>query len=353
MKSGRVNRIRKSTKYACIIIATIVFLFSINNLLGDKIKSSIKTTNKTIYQYTNKFNYDYDVKLLGNAYISQDELDNNFLVYVTDLIDTTTLNLNYEYDAEEKTKLDYEYSIKGVMNVVYTKDKKEELIWKEEDILVEKKDLSVNSNKINLEENIVLDLKERNALLKQFEQEMSISVDAKYCVILCVDIKTLADGEDIKNTYTSQINIDLAEKTTTISGENNINDTEYISTDVEEVVITENKDSNTMIVSVIGLIISVFLMKYALTAQTINRLRNEYREELNRILKLCQDKIVEVSSISDETQEKIVLVKDFDEIYKLSEELLKPILYYDNGDDNEAIFSVITENVVYRFVFKG
>ena len=74
-----------------------------------------------------------------------------------------------------------------------------------------------------------LDLKEQNKLVKDFEQEIGISVDTTYNVILEVQTNTEIDGEQVANKYTSSLSIDVGKKTTTIKGENNKEDTEYIS----------------------------------------------------------------------------------------------------------------------------
>ena len=72
---------------------------------------------------------------------------------------------------------------------------------------------------------------------------------------------------------------------------------------------------------------------------------------MNRILRLCQDKIVKVSTRPEVTG-NIVVVRDFGEIVKLSEELFKPILYYMDTETEEAWFSVMSNNVTYRYILK-
>ena len=83
-----------------------------------------------------------------------------------------------------------------------------------------------------------------------------------------------------------------------------------------------------------------------------NVIRNEYKYELNRILRICQDKIVEVSTKPNDEEIEVVYVKDFGEIFKVSEELFKPILYYNAKENEEAWFSVMSGKTSYRFVLK-
>ena len=68
--------------------------------------------------------------------------------------------------------------------------------------------------------------------------------------------------------------------------------------------------------------------------------------------KYGEEQIVAISSKPVENGETIVNVKDFTEILKASDELFKPILYYFDAQNEEAWFSVITENVTYRYIMK-
>ena len=48
-----------------------------------------------------------------------------------------------------------------------------------------------------------------------------------------------------------------------------------------------------------------------------------------------------------------VYVKDFGEIIKVSEELFKPILYWESKESTEAWFSVMSNEITYRFIFRN
>ena len=45
-------------------------------------------------------------------------------------------------------------------------------------------------------------------------------------------------------------------------------------------------------------------------------------------------------------------VREFDEILKVSEELFKPILYWNNDKEEESWFCVLGNNMVYRYILK-
>lgn len=350
MRTRQKNKIRKSTKYIGSAISIVLLITSLTSLMKNVSDENIKTRTEEIYNYTNTFHYDYQVNLVNNRYIRQEAGTDKTLAYVTDLIDTTDLTLNYNYKADKTSNLQYTYSIVGRLQVVYTKDGEEQKIIDEEETILKEQNNQISSDKITIQENLQLDLKEKNDLLEEFKQELGMTIDANYIVTLKVNVKTNIEEKPIDVNYDSAIEIDLAEKTSKITGENDKEDTGYIS---KEYSVNGAKNIIVIIIDIILIAISIAILKYMLKARTTNRVRNEFRQELNRILKLCQDKIVQISTKPHDIQENLVYVKDFGEIVKVSEELFKPILYYFDNEKQEAWFSVITGNTTYRYILRG
>lgn len=349
MRAKQKNKIRKATKYTCIVIAIVLILISLSSLTKNLSNENIKTRTKEVYNYTNKFNYDYKVNLLDNKYMKNKEITDKTIVYVTDLIDTTDLNLNYEYKGSKSSNLNCKYSVIGKMQAVYTRNGEEQKIWEEEEVLLEEKTLDKNSDKISINEKINLNLRNKNKMLEEFKQNMGMTISAKYTVTLKVDVQTEVEEQVVNSNYDSQIQLDLAEKTTKIVGENFKEDSEYIS---KEYKVNSAKNILIIIIDIILLAIAVSLLKYVSKFRTANRVRDEFRLELNRILKICQDKIVQIKNEPNDKLSDVVVVKDFGEIVKVSEELFKPILYYYDNKKDEAWFSVMSGNNVYRFILR-
>lgn len=350
MRTRQRNKIRKSTKYIGTFIAVVLLATSLMSLLKNLSNENIKTKTKEIYNYTNKFSYDYNVNIIDNKYIKQGEKKDESIVYITDLIDTTDLTFNYQYIADKDSKLKYTYCVVGRLQAVYTKDGEEQKIIDEEETILEEKTNEILGRDINIKETLNLNLKDKNVLLNDFEQELGMSITAKYNVILKVNVQTEIEEKQVDVNYEPLIQIDLGEKTTRIAGENNKENTEYIS---DEYSVNGTSNILIMILDVIIIIISLGILKHLIGARTTNRIKNEFRQELNRILKICQDKIVQVSTKPHDSQENLVYVKDFGEIFKVSEELFKPILYYADNEKQEAWFSVMTGTTTYRYILRG
>ena len=350
MRTKQKNRIRKSTKYIGIVICIVLLVTSFVSLMKNLSNENVKTRTREIYNYTNKFEYDYHVNLLDNPYIKQDEEKDESIVYVTDLIDTTDLILNYEYIADKDSDLTYTYSVVGKLQGVYTRNGEEQKIIDEEETILEEQTNTVSGNAIHINETLTLDLKNKNTLLENFQQELGMTISAKYMITLKIKVQTNVEEKPIEVNYEPIVQVDLGEKTTKITGENHKEDKEFIS---DEYTVNGARNIAVIVVDVIFIIISIVTLRYLMKAKANNIVKNEFRQELNRILKICQDKIVQISSKPHDAPENVVYVKDFGEIFKVSEELFKPILYYFDNEKQEAWFSVMTGETIYRYILKG
>ena len=225
MRANKKVKMRKSIRYFYLASSILILVCSSSYLLKTLISAEdSKVRNKEIYSYKNAFNYEYKVDLLKNPYIDKDYLEMKEEAYITDLIESINLNLNYKYDANIESNIEYEYTVKGFLEATYTKDGEVQKVWEKEYVLLEPKKEIKNTDIIDIKENLNLNLKKENDLVKQFEQEMGMNIDAKYIVRLEVKTNTNVENEKINNKYISSLNIDLAEKTTKIEGENNKED---------------------------------------------------------------------------------------------------------------------------------
>lgn len=344
------TRLRKSTRHLYLTLAIILIIVCSCNLFSIIKKQKIKQQRKEIYSYSNKFEYTYNVNLIKNKYIKEQTLNMEYKAYITDLIDNIDLNLNYNYFGSIATNIDYKYRILGRFEGTYVKENDEQKIWKEEEVLKDYQTGSLSDENLNITENLKLNLRSQNNLIKEFQQQIGMSIDAKYLVVLQFETNTVADGENINNNFEKTIYIDLGQKTTTISIDQNQNeDTNYISKEYSE----KSSLNPVMIIINIGLIaLGIYFFRYALKTRSANRIKNTYREELNRILRICEDKIVKVRTKPTIIQDNLVEVKDFGEIIKVSEELFKPILCWENPQKEESWFTVMSSNVIYRYILE-
>lgn len=345
----RKTKLRKNMRYFYLGISLLVFVFSCCKIVALFSNNKIKNKQTEIYSYTNKFDYTYNVNLISNKYIDEKSLSGKS-AYVTDLIDNIDMNMNYLCTGSKSSNIDCTYEVTGILGAVYTKDGEEQKILEKEYQLINEKKDTFKNGKTEINENIKLNLKEQNNLIKDFEQKMNMTVSATYTIEFKTKTKTNIEGEDVENTYQSQIIIGLGDKTTKIYGDNNKEETEYVNSTIKENV---NTSPIELIIFSTLIIISMLVFKYILDrTENINRIKNEYRQEVNRILKLCREKIVQVRSKPEINDKNLIDVRDFGEIIKLSEELFKPILYWEDKEKEESSFIIMSNNIVYRYTLR-
>ncbi len=350
MKVNAKKKIRKSTRRVYAILGALILVISIFVIIANlshKIEISIK---EKIYSYSSNLNYDYKVNLKPNEYINDKTLGMDYPAYVTDLIDNISLNLDYNYNSDKQTNIAYEYDILGKMQVVYTRDGEEQKIIENDEVIKDNKTGSSETNKIDIKENLLLDLKQENSMLKKFEQEMGMSISAKYKVILNVRIKTNVENENVDFEDKKIIEIDLGAKTTKIESPDNKSLSNSISKDEKTTIDNNNKVA--IVIAAIFALVGIRMLIYVIQTRDANYIRNESKEEVNYILKTCNEKIVEIDNMPQEADISVVNVKEFDELIKLSEELFKPILYWENKEKEEYYFMVISNQIRYEYVIK-
>ncbi len=344
----RKQKIRKSIRTFYIVLAIGIVAFCSAALFNKLTKKDINQKQELILSYTNKLNTTYTVNLKPNSFVEEKTLQMG-KTYITDLIDNINMNFNYSYNLSKKTDIAYSYSIVGVLKGDYSKDGVAHNVWEKEYVLLEKIENEKNSNKIQINENIQIDVNNYNDEIYNFEKTLGMAIDAKLNVQLRVNIDGNIEDTRLKDNYVSDINIELGKKTTQITGDllDEKGNTLY------KTVENSKNNSVSIIMNCLLMIISVLWLRYILKNTTnMNTVRNNYKLELNRILKSCGDKIVKLSRNIELTGKEIIEVKDFGELIKLSEELFKPILYWNSNQKEESEFFVITNSVIYRYILK-
>lgn len=348
MKKVRIRKSVRKSMFVLLLVAIVVAIAVLYNSFNLENKKNF--VNENIYEYTNKYLYSYDVSMLENGYVTEKNIgDKN--VYITNLMDTANINMTYLYNANQVSDISYSYKIVGNLESIYVKDGEEQRVFKNTEVLVDNKDFNINSKSIEISESFELNIKDKIQMIRNFQQEVGMQVNTTYTVVLEVMSKTNIMGKEVINVYSPNLVFEIGPKTTKLKTTTEETSKPQIVTKKSQAVDELLEIKRT--VSTIVLIISVILI-FVLKTRTENNniIKNEYKIELNRILRECEEKIVEVNDKIDTDRQNIIDVTDFNEIIKLSEELSKPILHW--GDENleESWFCVIGDKILYRYILK-
>lgn len=347
-------KLNNKARIALILIGILMFGVGTAELYDTFTKKvEVVTEQSEVYKYTNKFSSNYAVNIKSNPYI-EEEIMLPDQTYISDLVSSLDISLNYSYSdsLSEPIPVKYSYKVDTVMVATYDSDDKEYVVLNKKENLKTVANLEAKSDKLKVEEVVNVDYAKYHEIIKDFKQTLGMNVKAKLKVILTVDTSATFDSQNVNNQYKSEFSIDLGSKVAIVENKGSDTDTKSIKSKEiteEKVDFDAVKASCSVAILLIGIYI-IYVVAYR--TQKLRVIGNEFKAELNRILKSCQDRVVVVENQVDTDVENTVVVAKFGELIKLSEELFKPILCWIDKDEKEAQFSIISNGVKYVYILK-
>lgn len=343
------KRIRSSTRSAIVIGLSVIILVVIIQLISNNKSNRITKEEVVFYKSMQEFKQDYDVLMKTNKYMNVEDLKEN-QPFVTDLIENLIVYFNYRYQGQNAKKINVTYNVYGILKSSYSSEGKEEEIWNKKYVLLEDKEISSENNELEINENVEIDLPMYNSLVKEFIEEMEIAINSKMSIIFEANVTAYVEDEMVIDHYSNEMQVTIGDKVTKIS---NIKEEKIPNskTKTKENIINSNSHNNVIYITI--LFIAVYwIIKIQKDTKPFNRVISPFKEELNQIFNEYSDKIIKVYSKNNFIDSKITEVRDINELLKLSEETIKPILCYQSREKQEAWFYIVSDNEVYRYILK-
>ena len=301
---------------------------------------------KVDYTYRIDEKLGYSVALKSNDFYEEDVLGEG-KQYATELIDHIDINFNYNYQGSKMTTNKLAYEINGTIIGEYeNKDNGNSELWKKNYVFVEKINDERESATFNVNKSLKLDYAKYSKIVEDFKYKFKIPIDAYLDIVLKVyyDV-TLEDKSIVTATDTMELKIPLARTTITI--EKKIDDKRVV--DLKNVPV--QKDER-MIKH--GIFINLISIAFFLLLSPLVFISNKtyYEKTLERILKNYSEIIAEVDSAPSENDLEIIDVKNFEDMVDIEEEIKSPILYYEVEEGSEALFTIVNDNYMYRYILK-
>ncbi|MCX4365573.1 MAG: DUF5305 family protein [Bacilli bacterium] len=306
--------------------------------------------------YSDKSKLDYNVYLKENDYFPTPYLPKD-QQYVSSLIDYIDADFNYSFKSEENIGIEYSYYVKASVRVDNADGKN---IFKEDENLVEKTKVSnLTDDSFSITENVKLNYDKYNKLATSFVEQFNISANSSLVVSLYVDVvgkhadfdKTISDKAVITLTIpltTRQTDIKMDYKTT------NTNDAilQYKSTMITNPVLF----TFAVILAILDVVAIIAVIAYVIANRDNQTL---YNKKLNKILK-DYDKYISETVITERVEDmmrtrslRIEVIKSFDDLIDVRDNLEKPILYHEERPGEEAVFYILAEKVGYIYVMRA
>ena len=153
-------KIKNSTRSFLMLLFLVIFGFSSASFFDSLVNNKVTKIEENIYTYKNEYKSDYNVKIKSNPFITENSLPAG-QTYISDLIDSINMELDYKYSGSNATLVNYDYKIDAVVGASYTNNGEPLNVWNKTYNLKTVDSLQSNDT-ISIKENIDVDFKKYN-----------------------------------------------------------------------------------------------------------------------------------------------------------------------------------------------
>ena len=341
------KKVFNTKKWLLILILLAIILLPLAE--SSLIKSLDLKKQKVIVEYVESGDVDYNVYLKPNKYYKEKFLGKG-MEYVANIINTINPEFRYEMHATDTLKLSYKYNITG--KLVIAKDSDSQPLYTQTFDLVKKEKVNIDSNQMNISENLVIDYDEYNNLVNRYKRDFGLSAYSRLIIAmdLTIDGKHKDNESEMTLNRTLQISIPLSEQTIRVAI-----DTDRINNN--GILFTKGsiKISNPLqfIISFLSLILVLILLITAIRIYIKFKKRNIYYITLGKYIdeydKLIINGSYEHSNIDENKFDNIIKIEKFEELVDAAENLSLPILFYEVIPGELSFFDISNGNTLYKF----
>lgn len=341
----------KKEAYSIFIVLMIILSGVFANVF---VGMSLKNNNKQakIYQYNINKNVDYQVNLIDNKFIQGTTETNN--LNIAKLVNSISSNFSYRFTGNQDANIKYNYDVTATISSVYKSSIDTEnggnQVWSKSYVLVPSTENNVSDKSFNIDVNVPIDYNKYQNIVRDFVQELGLSVDSKLKISMNLRISGITkNGERFNKNDVITMSMPLGKDVFQVTNDQNI--------ELQESIVNDSKAKATMIdtyfmLGIACLFISIiFTVLFGIDVLHFVH-KSKYHVELNKILNDYGEIIVEVVNPIPTDNKQIIRVKNFNELIDLEQELRIPILCYINELKAITTFAILNNNQIYQYILK-
>ena len=323
------SNFKKIQSILVIVLTTSAILSTIFFILG----------SGTIFKKTVQ-GVDYKVHLSDNDFFGEQYLPSD-MIYVSGLIKDIDIIFNYPLDIYRNSN-NYTYSVTAKTLVTEKTNtgssSNDRVIFNDSTYLIEPKSLNASPNNHEISEIININYADYNKRIMTLKSTYSLP-DLSASVTISLNI---TPENNLQNATSVDLCIPLADKliAPTITSE------------------LTNDSGKSKIIDMVFLSLAGFLLVVSvLSAYLLYKLRQlmqpattNYMRKRNKILRNSEYNIVRSVFAPSTPKCNIYHVKTFEDILNVSDTLHKPIIFYEISKDSSALFTVIDDSSVYKYL---
>ena len=335
-----VKRSKIVKRFALDIIIFLVLVVSGTFILN---KSFNFETEKVI-KYKEKSNLDYKVYLLKNDFYEEDYLGKDML-YVASLIDKILIDVDYNFESEDKENIEFTYSVIGRLSINNNTNTKS--YFEKNYTLIDNKKVSMNdSSSQDIKEQISIDYPYYNQLATGFKNMYGVDVDSRLTVYMVINKKN-SNGADFALDDNSILNVEIPLTERSIDIKLDYKEIDETSNIIKKRELTVN-DYLPLISSIVLIILSLLIAVRAV--RNLNKLlrkKTAYEKYIDKKLKEYDRLIAESDTLLSFDGKEVIKINKFSELLDIHDNLQLPIMYYEKIENELSYFYISHQNVVY------
>lgn len=335
----------KNNNHIIIVIIILIIIGSIFIKYG----LDFEKNATPIYSYTAQKSNDYEVLLKPNIFYENKTLPSG-RYYTSNSINAYIINFKYDFKANKKTQIQYDYNITAnLIGTVKSNDNEDKEVWNRNFILYD----NGNNNQDNIDEicidkQINIDYEYYNNLARSYEKNYAITIDAVLKIYFNISYTINLNSLGVENEQVEDfIQLDIP-ITTTISQVKE-NGTDTITKDINPKI--ERSKLYRDIFYIIGgvfiiVAIALIIIKVNNSKKTPEK---KYKNKLKHISRYYSDLLVTITNKPDLSNLKIMNISTLDDLIDMAEQTQNNIIYYKDIENNISEFYVIINEYVYIY----
>jgi hypothetical protein len=332
-----------------VIIAILTVAVLVSSIVAVQLES------KYYVGYRENGSIDYNVFLKENEFFEKDHFGMN-QSYVASLIDKIVANFNYEIDMDaDDVNYRYSYTINSKLEIIDTTS--DTAIFNPEQELVSVQNKSqASSNRLNLNEIVVINYDEYNDLANKFIEAYALT-STKSNIVLTLEVDVLSNCEAFTtsaiDTYRSELRIPLTTKTVNIEMTSAVPEAETKMVACTRGMGSEAFKTTAIVLGVVDALLIALLVAFICLTRTPDI---TYTARVKKIVSQYKSYIQRIKNLFETSGYQIVMVDTFDEMLEIRDTIQAPILMYENADKTCAKFMIPTDSkllYVYKIEVEG
>lgn len=331
----RRNRMKNDNNYIYIFVIVIIFVIGLSII---KFGLDFKIKVNPVYSFTAQKNSNYEVLLNPNTFYTAEALPSGGY-YASKSIKSFIINFTYDFKADKKENIEYNYSI--MANLIGTvNDNQDKEVWNRDFIISENNvNMQENIDKFLINEQVNIDYEYYNNLVNSYEETYGIKIDA----VLKIYFKI---SYNIDNTE-DYIELDIPITNTVTQVTENY---EKI-TNKQIMPELKNVQNIKLIYYIVGSLFIVGGITLCILKITKNKMTPEemYNHNIKRILKYYKDLIVTVTNEPNVKNLEVMNISVLDDLIDVAEQNQSNIIHYEVIPNEESNLYVIVNKYVYVY----